>query len=53
MGFIGTLWTFVIYSERPERFVASATMIIGIGVPSPILAGMAAGALVAKLNKGQ
>jgi hypothetical protein len=53
MGFIGTLWTFVMYSESAERFVASATMIIGMGVPSPILAGMAAGALVAMLNKGQ
>jgi hypothetical protein len=53
MGFTGTLWTFVIYSESPERFAASATMIIGMGVACPLLAGMAAGALVAMLSKGQ
>jgi hypothetical protein len=53
MGINGALMALGDYSGNPERFAAWTMMIVGMDVPSPILAGMAGGALVAILSKGQ
>jgi len=53
MGINGSLMVFGDYYGNPERFAAWTTMIVGMDVASPVLAGIVAGALVAKLSKGQ
>ena len=53
MAVIGTYEAFGHHSNSPERFAAWVTMIIGMDVACPIVAGMAAGALVAKLSEGR
>jgi hypothetical protein len=46
MAVVGTLEAFGDYSTNPERFAAWAAMIIGMDVACPIMAGIAAGALI-------
>jgi hypothetical protein len=51
MGSIGTWLVFGDYFGNPERFTAWATMIVGMDLPCPILAGIAGGALAVRLTK--
>ena len=53
VGVFGALWTSCMYFENAERFAASAAIFIGMGVPSPIPAGMGmvGGAFVARMIK--
>lgn len=51
MGSIGILLAFWDYSANPDRFAAWPTMILGMDVAAPLLAGLLVGLLVAKLGK--
>jgi hypothetical protein len=53
MTIIGIFEAYGDYSNSPERFAACAPMIVGMDVACPILAGLAAGALIGKRSEGR
>jgi hypothetical protein len=51
MGAAGGLEALSDYVGSPDRFVTRLTLIIGLDIVSPVMAGLAGGALVGRLSK--